>query len=69
MNINAGDDGIHATSVLQIDGGAPVEVKVGDTGGKFAPFARDVDFTAGLHAVRLSNPWAKMPDIDRMTME
>ena len=55
--------------MLQIDGGAPVEVKVGDTGGKFAPFARDVDFTAGLHAVRLSNPWAKMPDIDRMTVE
>ena len=55
--------------MLQIDGGAPVEVKVGDTGGKFAPFARDVDFTAGLHAVRLSNPWAKMPDIDKMTIE
>ena len=55
--------------MLQIDGGAPVEVKVGDTGGKFVPFALDVNFTAGLHVVRLSNPWAKMPDIDRMTME
>ena len=55
--------------MLQIDGGAPVEVKVGDTGGKFVPFALDVNFTAGLHVVRLSNPWARMPDIDRMTME
>lgn len=55
--------------LLQVDGGAPVMVEVGDTGGAFAPFACEVDISAGLHVVRLSNSWAKMPDIDRMTME
>lgn len=55
--------------LLQVDGGAPVAIEVGDTAGAFVPVVREVECPAGLHVVRISNPWAKAPDIDRMTVE
>ena len=45
--------------LLQVDGGAPVAIEVGDTAGAFVPVVREVECPAGLHVVRISNPWAK----------
>ena len=54
------------TMYLSIDGGAPVKLKVADTAGKFVPLQCEVDFSAGVHEIRLFNPWSKIPVIDRM---
>lgn len=57
------------TMYLSIDGGAPVKLKVADTAGKFVPLRHEVELSAGVHEVRLFNPWSKIPAIDRMTIE
>ncbi len=50
---------------LQIDGGSNIriEAKAGTTCA-----VRTVELTAGVHAVRLSNPMAWAPDFDRLTI-
>lgn len=54
------------TMYLSIDGAAPVKLNVADTAGKFVSIRREVDLSAGVHEIRLFNPWSKIPVIDRM---
>ncbi len=54
------------TMYLSIDGAAPVKLKVADTAGKFVSIRHEVDLSAGVHEIRLFNPWSKIPVIDRM---
>ena len=54
---------------LVVDQGAPVRVASPSTGGKMATVKARVRLTAGMHAIRLFNASAWMPDIDRMTLE
>jgi len=54
---------------LSIDGGEPIKIEVEDTGGGFSSKVCEFEFSSGAHEVRLFNPWAKMPDIDKMTIK
>ena len=49
---------------VQVDGGAKLEVKAPK--GVFATVTADVELSAGVHRIRLSNPTAWAPDIDVM---
>ncbi len=51
---------------VQIGGGAKRKLSVPATGGDFAEVALVEDMPQGVHQVRLFNPSAPMPDVDRM---
>ena len=51
---------------VSIDGGAPVEVKVPASPETFASVGFEAELAAGIHAVRMFNPSAAMPDVDVM---
>ncbi len=57
------------TMYLSIDCGEPIKIEVEDTGGSFSTKVCEFEFSSGAHEVRLFNPWAKMPDIDKMTIK
>ena len=52
--------------IVQVDGGERKELKCPATGGKFVDVTVAVELAKGVHAVRLTNPYASMPDIDFM---
>ena len=52
------------TFIVQIDGGERKQLKCPVTVGQFVDLAVTVELAKGLHSVRLSNPYAPMPDID-----
>ena len=52
--------------VLSVDGAIPTRVEAPATGGKVSRVEVPCRLEAGMHAVRLSNPDAWMPDVDRM---
>ena len=52
-----------------VDGGAPRRVNVKGTDGKFMGGVVVLELSAGVHTIRLSNGSARMPDIDRMTLD
>ena len=51
---------------VEVDGVRRAEVKVRTQEGVFEPYRVEVELAEGLHAVRLLNPAAPMPDIDVM---
>lgn len=51
---------------VSVDGGSVRTLDVSGTAGAFAPVAYDVDLAGGLHEIRLTNPSAPLPDVDRM---
>ena len=53
---------------LSVDGGAAMRIATPATGGKLANVEARLRIAAGVHAIRLSNASAWMPDIDRMTV-
>ena len=53
---------------LAVDGGAAMRIATPATGGKLAKVEARLRIAAGVHAIRLSNASAWMPDIDRMTV-
>ena len=53
---------------LSIDGGAAKRVATPGTAGKIGTVKVTVPLAAGVHAIRLSNATAWMPDLDRMTI-
>ena len=53
---------------IYVDGEKAQRVEVRGTGGKIAAARATVALSAGLHAIRLANACAWMPDIDRMTL-
>ena len=53
---------------VEVDGGAPVALKAGDTKGAFVSLSVEREMSAGMHTIRLSNAWGPMPDIDRMDL-
>ena len=53
---------------LSIDGGAAKRVATPGTAGKIGTVQVTVPLAAGVHAIRLSNATAWMPDLDRMTL-
>ena len=53
---------------LSIDGGAAKRVATPGTAGKIGTVTVTVPLSAGVHAIRLSNATAWMPDLDRMTI-
>ena len=52
-----------------VDGGAPRRVNVKGTDGKFMRGVIFLELSDGVHTIRLSNGSARMPDIDRMTLD
>ena len=54
---------------LSVDGGLAKRIAAPATGGKITMVEVRLCLAAGVHAVRLSNASAWMPDIDRMTIE
>ena len=54
---------------VQVDGGERSRVDVAATGGNIVEVSLDVEFAAGIHAIRVSNPSAWAPDIDVMTLK
>ena len=54
------------TFFLQVDGGEKMKRDVAATSGDFAVVSATVELDAGVHAIRLSNAAAPMPDIDSM---
>ena len=53
---------------LLIDGGAAKRVATPGTAGKIGTVKVTVPLAAGVHAIRLFNATAWMPDLDRMTL-
>ena len=53
---------------LSIDGGAARRVATPGTAGKIGTVQVTVPLAAGVHAIRLSNATAWMPDLDRMML-
>ena len=53
---------------VQVDGGEKVRVDAPATDGKFVDVPLEVEFSEGVHAIRVSNGSAWAPDIDRMTL-
>ena len=53
---------------LSVDGGASMRIATPTTGGKLANVETRLRLAAGVHAIRLSNASAWMPDIDCMTV-
>ena len=53
---------------MSIDGGAARRVETPGTSGKVGTVEAAVSLEAGVHAIRLSNAAAWMPDLDRMTL-
>ena len=53
---------------VQVDGGAPKRVEAPATGEAFGSAKTVVQLGRGVHAIRLSNAAAAMPDVDRMTL-
>ena len=54
------------TFIVQIDGGEPKPLVVDNTNGMFADIGLDIALEKGRHSIRLSNPYAPMPDVDLM---
>jgi hypothetical protein len=52
--------------LVQIDGGERAALKCRATGGGFAEVHYRPTLSAGVHTVRLTNPYAPMPDVDSM---
>ena len=57
------------TFAVEIDGVRAGEVSVSDTAGAFVSVSLEAGLLAGVHCIRLANPRAPMPDIDRMDLE
>ena len=54
------------TFLVQIDGGESRQLKCPATDGKFVDVQLQAELDKGAHTVRLTNPYASMPDIDAM---
>ena len=52
--------------IVQVDGGKRMLLDVGATNGAFVDVKLEVSLDKGLHAIRLSNHYSAMPDIDFM---
>ena len=57
------------TFAVEIDGVRAGEVSVPDTAGAFVSVSLEAGLLAGVHCIRLANPRAPMPDVDRMDLE
>ena len=55
--------------LVQIDGGERQQLKCPATDGKFIDVLLQAELGKGVHAVRLTNPYASMPDIDFMGIQ
>ena len=53
---------------VQIDGSFKGDLSVPDTKGKFTEVKLEVALSAGVHEIRLCNPFAYMPDLDWMRL-
>lgn len=53
---------------VEIDGGAPLDLSVEATDGRFVTVSCEREIPSGVHTIRLSNAWSPMPDIDRLDL-